>query len=200
MKKVISILNEHGGYARMKDFKAASVQTREIYLLTQHGIITKIKPGLYRLANLPEKAGIPICFKDVCTAMPNSVICLLSALQFHKLTTINPSEIFVALPHSAKPPKIEYPPIRVFYFRDRFYSCGIRTVVVENAIIRIYDHEKTICDMFRYRKKLGEETCLKALRNYLKSGETDIIKLYKYAVKCQVKTTMIPYLKAMIAA
>jgi len=200
MKKVISILNEHGGYARMKDFKAASVQTREISRLTQQGIIAKIKPGLYRLANLPEKAGIPLYFIDVCTAIPNGIICLLSALQFHKLTSINPSEVFVALPHSAKPPKIGYPPIRVFYFRDRFYSCGIKTIEVENVIIRIYDKEKTICDMFRYRKKLGEDISLKALKNYLKSGETDIIKLYKYAVQCQVKTTMIPYLKAMIAS
>jgi predicted transcriptional regulator of viral defense system len=199
MDKIISIFNRHGGYARMKDLKNASVQTRDVANLVHQGVVEKIKPGLYRLAELPDADGIPMSFIDVCQAIPSGIICLLSALEFYDLTTFNPSEIYVALPHSAKAPKIEYPPVRYFYFRDRFYEFGIQSIKSKHGKIRIFDREKSICDMFRYRKKLGEDIALEALKNYLKLKEANINKLLEDAMKCQVKTTMIPYLKALIA-
>lgn len=184
----------------MKELKAASVQTRDVTLLVQQGTIEKVKAGLYRLTDLPQADGIPVSFIDVCQAIPNGVICLLSALEFYELTTFNPSEIFVALPHSAKPPKMAYPPIRKFYFRDRFYGLAIERRKATKGVIRIYNKEKTICDMFRYRNKLGEDLALEALKNYLALKEANINKLQKYAVRCQVKTIMLPYLKALIAS
>lgn len=199
MDKIISILNRHNGYARMKDLKNASVQIRDVANLVHKGIIEKIKPGLYRLAELQQVDGIPISFIDVCQAIPKGVICLLSALEFFNLTTFNPSEVYIALPHSAKAPKIEYPPVRCFYFRDRFYEFGIQSIKSKPGVIRIYDREKSLCDMFRYRKKLGEDIALEALKNYLKLKEANVNKLLDVAVRCQVKTTMVPYLKVLIA-
>ena len=183
----------------MKDLKAASVQTQKIAHLVQEGVIEKVKPGLYRLADLPQTDGIPISFIDVCQAAPNGVICLLSALDYYELTTFNPSEIYVALPHSAKLPKIEYPPVRKFFFRNRFYQCGIEEIKTVHGIVRIYNMEKTICDMFRYRKKLGEDLALEALKNYLKRKRANIHNLTQFAEQCQVKTIMQSYLKAMLA-
>jgi len=199
MDKIISILNRHNGYARMKDLKNASVQIRDVANLVHKGVIEKIKPGLYRLAELQQVDGIPISFIDVCQAIPKGVICLLSALEFFNLTTFNPSEVYIALPHSAKAPKIEYPPVRFFYFRDRFYEFSIQSIKSKHGVIRIYDREKSLCDMFRYRKKLGEDIALEALKNYLKLREANVNKLLEVAVRCQVKTTMVPYLKALIA-
>jgi predicted transcriptional regulator of viral defense system len=197
-EKILALFDKHGGYARMKELKAASVQTRELARLVQDGIVEKIKPGLYRLSNLSQTNGIPTSFIDVCRAIPDGVICLLSALDFHGLTTFNPSEVYVAVPHSAKPPRIEYPPIRVFYFRDRFYDFGIEHREAAKGVVRIYDKEKTICDMFRYRKKLGEDLALEALKNYLALEEAKINKVQVYAAHCQVKTVMAPYIRAMI--
>jgi predicted transcriptional regulator of viral defense system len=136
---------------------------------------------------------------DVCRAIPEGVVCLISALEFHGLSTFNPSEIYVAIPNDRKIPKIDYPPIKVFYFRDRFYKAGIESIPTSHATVKVYNKEKTVCDMFRYRKKLGEDLALEGLRNYLSRKDADVTKLREYAGICRVKTSMMPYLKALVA-
>jgi len=123
---------------------------------------------------------------------------LLSALDFHGLTTFNPSEVHVAIPHVAKPPRIFYPPIKPFFFRERFYTPGIESVREPAGEIRVYGKEKTICDMFRYRRKLGEDLAMEALKQYLKQKDANTARLLKYAAVCQAKTVMMPYLKALV--
>jgi predicted transcriptional regulator of viral defense system len=212
MKKIIEFFRNHGGYARMKDLKTASFQTRDIGHLLGEGSIVKVKPGLYRLANVGSgKNTLPALrvrgtrsvisegIMDVSRAIPEGVICLISALEFHGLTTFNPSEIYVAIPNDRKIPKINYPPIKVFYFRDRFYKPGIESIPTSHAKVNVYNKEKTVCDMFRYRSRLGEDLALEGLRNYLSRKNADVIKLREYASICRVKTRMIPYLKALVA-
>ncbi len=86
-----------------------------------------------------------------------------------------------------------------FFFRKRFYEIGIESVKTKFGTFKIYDAEKTICDMFRYRNKLGEDLALEGLKNYLKREDADISKLWKYAINTRVKTIIKPYLKAMVA-
>jgi predicted transcriptional regulator of viral defense system len=210
MEKIITYFRRHGGYALMKELKAVPFQTRDIARLLREGTIIKVKPGLYRLTNIGGKivlhppkmkrSGSTISQEiiDLCKALPDGVICLASALAFYDLTTFNPSEIYVAIPNSAKAPKIDFPPLRVFYFRERFYKPGIERIEVPNCTIKIYNKEKTICDMFRYRNKYGEDLALEGLKNYLSRKDADINKLRKYADICQVKTVMMPYLKALV--
>jgi len=197
MDKIVAFFKAHGGYARMKDLKNSSVQTRDIYRLLQQGVIEKVKPGLYRLTKMPLVESMPISYLDICQAIPAGVICLLSALDFYDLITFNPSEVYVALPHKAKPPKIDYPPMHTFFFRQRFYELGIETIKTEHGEIRIYNKEKSICDIFRYRNKLGEDLALEALKSYLAHQDRNIVKLYLYAEKCHVKTVLRPYMKAI---
>lgn len=209
MERIIAYFRKHGGYALMKELKAASFQTRDIARLLKEGAIIKVKPGLYRVANvgemvlpLPKMKGSGSTISqeiiDVCKALPDGVICLASALAFYDLTTFNPSEIYVAIPNAAKVPKIDFPPLRVFYFRERFYKPGIERIEVPNCTIKIYSKEKTICDMFRYRNKYGEDLALEGLKTYLSRKEANVNKLRKYAGICQVKTVMMPYLKALV--
>lgn len=178
--------------------------------MVKENVIVKVKPGLYRLANvgrivLPALKGkgsgsvISQGMIDVCRAIPEGVICLASALESYGLTTFNPSEIYVAIPNSSKMPKIDYPPVRVFYFRDRFYKPGIESINTGSTVVKVYNKEKTICDMFRYRNKLGEDLALEGLRNYLSRKGADIGKIGEYASICRVKTIMMPYLKALVA-
>lgn len=199
-ERIISIFKAHGGFARTKELKQAAVHSRDTARLVREGVLEKIKPGLYRLTDLPlTNDGIPLSFIDVCQAVPTGVICLLSALDYYELTTFNPSEIYLALRHSAKLPKIEYPPIRHYFFRDRFYFCGIEEIETAHGVVRIYNQEKSICDMFRYRNRLGEDIALESLKNYLRRKEADINRLMEYAGQFQVQAVMEPYVKAMIA-
>lgn len=195
---IITYFQQNGGYSYLKDLKNAGFQTREVARLMQKGMIEKIKPGLYRLSALSGRDETNLSLVDVCRAIPQGVICLLSALAFYDLTTFNPSQIHVAIPHTSKPAKIKYPPVKIYYFRERFYKPGIEEKHSSSGIVKIYHQEKTVCDMFRYRHKLGDDVALEALKNYLEQSDANINRLRKYAEICQVKTILLPYLKALL--
>jgi predicted transcriptional regulator of viral defense system len=198
MDSITDFLTSSGGYARMKELRAAGFQSREISALVAQGRIERVKPGLYRLAGYGE-SGEHAGLAEVCRAVPDGVICLVSALDYHGLTTFNPSEVYVAIPHGAKPPRIFYPPIMPFFFRERFYTPAIEHIQTPAGEIRVYGREKTICDMFRYRRKLGEDLAMEALKQYLKLKDASVARLLEYAAVCQARTVMMPYLKALVA-
>lgn len=197
MSVILEFFRNNYGYARMKELRAQSFQPRDIAVLIEEGKIEKIRTGLYRLADMTD-GKISRSFIDVCKAIPKGVICLASALSYYELTTFNPSEVYVAIPNEAKYAPVEYPPIKVFFFRERYYRPGIETSKTPEGAVNIYGIEKTICDVFRYRKKLGEDIALEALRNYLHRKNADIPKLEEFANICAVKTVITPYLKALV--
>jgi predicted transcriptional regulator of viral defense system len=198
MNKIVAHIKKLGGYATMKELKAASFYSRDISNLLKEGAIEKIKPGLYRLSELPVKVTFRESLVDVCRAVPEGVICLSSALEYHSLTTFNPSEVSIAIPHASRAPRVMNPPIKTYFFRSRFFTQGIETHKAKAGVIRVYVKEKTICDMFRYRNKLGEDLAIEGLKNYLRSKDANLKVLQDYAVKCQVKTILIPYLRALV--
>jgi predicted transcriptional regulator of viral defense system len=201
MNKLLEYIEKaavNNGYITMKDLKEKSFQTRDIKKLLEEGIIEKIKPGLYRLVNLEEDENISLSFMDVSKAIPEGVICLLSAISYYDLSTFIPSEIYLAVPHSKKVPVIEYPPVKIFHFRPETFELGISQINTRYGQIRIYDKEKTLCDMFRYRNKIGENLALESLKNYLGTRRYNLVKLMDYAKICRVKNIISPFLKAML--
>ena len=195
---IMEFVEHRGGYARMKDFKREAFRTSDIKKLVDDGRLDKIKPGLYRAADLEYPAEVALGFVDVSKAVPGAVICLVSALSYYELTTFNPSKIYIAIANKKYAPKIIYPPVEVFYFRERSYSSGIETIKTVYGDVKIYNREKTVCDMFRYRNKLGEDLALEGLKNYIGSKGADLHKLKEYAETCRVKNVLLPYLKALV--
>lgn len=198
MEKIIEYLKKKGGFAQMKEMKEAGFQTRDITKLVKEGILEKTKPGSYMLADYGEYDGVNISYLTICKTVPSAVICLISALDFHDLTTQNPWQVHYAIPHSQKQKEIVYPPNKPFFFRNRFYESGIEKIMTGHGEIRVYNKEKTICDMFRYRSKLGEDVAMEALKEYLRRKDKSIAKLTEYSGICQVKTVLIPILKGMV--
>ena len=199
MDALIRYLKDKGGFATMKELRAASFQTRDIARLVRDKQIEKVKPGLYKLSEIVVSSDINPSLVEISHAVPKGVIALISALAHFELTTFVPSEIYVAIPQSAKPPKIPYPPVRFFYYPERFYNAGIEKIKTPAGIVRMYGMEKTICDVFRYRNKIGENLALEALRNYLRRKDSNIKRLSDFAVVCGVKTVMFPFMKAMVS-
>lgn len=195
MDPVTKYLKEHRGYARMKDMKASGIHTREIQKLVRSGRIVKVKPGLYRLRNLQE--GENRGMVEVCLAMPKAVICLSSALAFHELTTFVPTFISYAIPRADKPVKLSYPPSEAYFFSTNQYKAGVEHHEAIAGHIRVYNVEKTICDLFRYRTKLGEDLALEGLKEYLKHAKRDLNKLMEFAHVCRVKGILSQYVKAI---
>lgn len=195
-KSITQFMNSRSGYATMNEFKKAGIHTRKIREAVDNGIILKIKPGLYKLQSFQrdEYEG----FIDVHTANNSAIICLGSALAYHDLTTFNPSKIDVAVPNNTDKFELNYPPITVYYFRENMYEAGIDTVKKDYGSFKVYNKPKTVCDMFRYRNKLGEDLAFEGLQNYLNRSDSNLNELSKYMKICRVKTVMEPYVKAMI--
>jgi predicted transcriptional regulator of viral defense system len=189
----------HHGYVHMSDLKKNGFHTSEIKNLLDTGELEKVKTGLYRIVDFPDIKNVSISFIDVSHAIKKGVICLLSALDYHNLTTFNPSEIYIAIPRDSKAPKINYPPVQFFYFSEKNYTLGIEEVTTKYGTVRIYDKEKSLCDIFRYRDKLGEDLALEALKMYLKTKDFNIHKLLEYAEICRVRKILSDYIKVIIS-
>jgi len=196
MDAIIKLFIKNKGYARMKDMKASGFQTRDIRNLLKADRIVKVKSGIYRLADtqLGESSGLV----EVCLAMPKAVICLSSALAFHELTTFVPTAITYAIPRSDKPVKLAHPSTEPYFFSEAQYKTGVERRETKFGGIRLYGMEKTICDCFRFRNKLGEDIALEGLKEYLRRRGRDLNKLMKFAEVCRVEGIVSQYVKAIV--
>ncbi len=185
-----------GGLLRTRDALKAGIHPRTLYELRDEGRIEQMSRGLFRLADAP-----PLGEPDLVTVaikVPDGVLCLISALAWHKLTTQIPHEIYVAIPRNAEPPRIDYPPVRHFWFSGDAYSTGIEVHTVDDVKIRVYSREKTLADCFKYRNRIGLDTVLEALKAYRQSGSVNVESLMHFAGICRVKRVMTPYLEAVL--
>lgn len=194
--EITQFMKKHHGYARTTDLLQGGISFRDIKKLLKTGQIERIKSGLYRMK---DDDRTPIRdFVDACQAIPKAVICLYSALSHYELTTFMPTEIMLAIPQGGHAPQITYPPIRVFYFSEKQYEMGIETIKTKEGIYRIYSREKSVCDAFRFRKKLGDDTAKEALFTYLEKKNRDLKKLLECAEVCRMENVMKPYIEARI--
>jgi predicted transcriptional regulator of viral defense system len=196
MDTIIKYLRNHKGYGRMKEMKASGFQTRDIRRLVEEGQLVKVKAGLYRLADM--RPGETTGLVEICLAMPKAVICLTSALALHELTTFVPTAISFAIPMADKPIDLSYPPSEPYFFSANQYKAGIEHHETKAGNIRVYGPEKTVCDLFRYRNKLGEDIALEGLKEYLKRRNRDLNKLMRFAQVCRVKGIVSQYVRAIV--
>jgi len=195
METILPVFDVHHGYASLKELKKQGIHTETIRRLLDDGAIEKVKPGLYKLADMPMLSNQGMI--DVCTAMPKAVVCLHSALSHHELTTTQPATIMLALPRESKPVKLSYPPTQIFYFSLHNHRSGIERVQTQAGSFAIYSAEKTLVDCFRYRHKLGMEVALEGLKNYLHRPKRNLNQLLKYARVGRMFRVMKPYIEAI---
>jgi len=166
------------------------------------GELIQLARGLYRLGELP-----PLSEPDLATVamrIPQGVVCLISALAYHEMTTQIPHEIHLALPRTARHPKLAYPPLRIFRFSHEAFEAGIETHIIDEIPVRVFGPEKTLADCFKYRNKIGLDVALEALRFYRGTSPTGghrgsrLQAVLEYARVCRVEQVMRPYLEATL--
>jgi predicted transcriptional regulator of viral defense system len=160
------------------------------------GVLEMVSRGLYRLRDLPALGNPDVV--TIAKRVPDGVVCLISALAYHKLTTQVPHEVYVALEKGARAPRIDYPPVRLFWFSGEAFSDGIETRKVDGTPVRIYGPEKTIADCFKFRNKLGMDVVLEALKLWRERRGRNVQVLLKHARQCRVERIMRPYLEALL--
>jgi predicted transcriptional regulator of viral defense system len=189
------ILIDHGGTLRTTEALAAGIHPRTLYAMRDAGEVALLARGVFRLGNLP-----PLGNPDLATVakrIPGGVVCLISALAFHELTTQVPHEVHVAISRTARRPLLEYPPLHVYRFSAATFNAGIETHAIDRIPVRIYGAEKTLADCFKYRNKIGMDVVLEAMRTYRRRKRPRFQQVFEFAKLCRVDRVMRPYLEAL---
>jgi predicted transcriptional regulator of viral defense system len=160
------------------------------------GLLDNPGRGLYVLAN--AKLSEHQQLMEVSKRVPHGVVCLVSALQFHNLTTQIPHEIWLAIGESARRPKIEYPPMRVVRFCATALAYGIQEHKLDGVCVRVTNPAKTVADCFKYRNKIGLDVAMEALRECRRERRATVDELFRAAEACRVSRVIRPYLEALV--
>lgn len=195
-KKAEEIFREHGGTLRTSEALEAGIHPRTLYALRDSGRVEKLARGLYRLAD--AEPAIDPDLLTVAARVPKGVVCLISALSFHQITTQIPHEVDLALPKGAWTPALQHPPLRIYRFSGNAMTEGVETHEVSAVEVRVFSAEKTLADCFKFRNKIGLDVAVEALRMYWRRGRTDIAGITRFAKIDRVETVMQPYLEAML--
>jgi predicted transcriptional regulator of viral defense system len=197
LAKARHVFTRHGGMLRTSKAIRLGIHPRTLYVLRDAGDIERVGRGLYRLSTAPPLSSPDLV--PVTIRIPRAVICLISALAHHGLTTQVPHAVDLALPSHAQIPKIDGVPLRVFWYSEPSFSAGIDVVTIDGVPVRIYSPEKTIADCFKYRNKIGLDVALESLRTYReRTRKPDFQTLVKFAQMNRVQRVMRPYLEAVL--
>lgn len=184
-----------GGILRMSEALRLGIHRREFYKLRDTGKLEIISRGLYRLTEIPEPS-LPD-FIPVAKRIPEGVICLISALAFHEITTQIPHFVYVAIPKNSHKPGIQQPPMRYFWYNEKLLKTGVEERQIDGCKFKIFDIEKTLVDCVKFRNKIGMDIVLEALKMYWKGGKTNIDKLFDYARIFRVARILKPIMETI---
>jgi len=180
---------------RMRDLESLGLSRPRVRSLVDQGILEKASRGLYivRSAGVTENRTLA----EVGKRVPHGVICLLSALRFHDLTTLSPHEVWIALERSAWSPKLEHLNLRIVRFSGNAFEEGHQEHIIEGVPVQITSPAKTIADCFKYRNNIGLDVALEALREVRRKRLCTMGELMRFARICRVANVMKPYLESV---
>ncbi len=196
--KAIEIIRKQGGIIRTREALGQGIHRRTLYGMREDGALIPTSRGLYLLAAMKSYPA-ELDLVQVAKLSPRGVICLISALSFHGLTTEIPHEIWLAVERKARKPKVAYPPVRAIFYPDSCFGKGIETHRIMEQEVRIYNAPKTVIDCFRWRSTVGIDVALEAARSYLKQRGASPAKLMEYAEHCKVQRLVTPYMEALVS-
>ncbi|MBI9019149.1 MAG: type IV toxin-antitoxin system AbiEi family antitoxin domain-containing protein [Phycisphaerae bacterium] len=188
-KKIIDIVMDKG-IVTAADLKGTGIARTTLHYMAKKGFLRRVSRGGYTLAGqyLTFEA-----FAEIMTSTPLCVICLLSGLQFHEITTQMPFETWVAIESNASKPKS--PNVRVVKLTGKAFSEGIETHEKEGVSVRVYCPAKTVVDCFKFRNKIGIDVAREALADCLQQKKATRDEIWKYAKICRMTNVIRPYLE-----
>jgi len=190
------IFKRYGGLLRMSEAISLGIDRNLLYAMKKDGAIERLNRGLYRLTDLPPMDSPDLV--AVSRKAPNGVICLISALFFHEITTQVPHEVQLAILRGSEPPRVDYPPTRIFIFSEQAFEAGIDEHRLDGVDVRIYSSAKTVVDCFKYRNKIGFDVAMEALKMYYNRRDFNLNELMEHARVCRVEKVMRPYVEALL--
>lgn len=192
--EILDFIKERG-IIRPQDFVSVKWTRVHLQRLVEKGQIRKIGRGLYSSINSQITENHTLA--EVAKLAPNSVICLLSALQFHNLTTQIPSRIWIAIDLKAARPRRSYPPVKIINMTGESLISGVDQHQIEGVPVKIFSPAKTVVDCFKFRNKIGLDVAIEALRDCMNKRLATYDEIWSYAGICRVRRVMQPYMEAL---
>ncbi|NLV41814.1 MAG: transcriptional regulator [Candidatus Hydrogenedentes bacterium] len=189
-------LAEAKGLIRARDLAGHGIPRQCLSVACGRGLLERLDRGLYSLPGAVQTEHRSLV--EVCALVPHGVICLLSALQFHGMTTQSPFEVWLAIGESKEIPRISLVRLRIARFSADSLKDGVERHEVNGAELRVFSAAKTVADSFKYRNKIGVDVAAEALRDYLRQRKGTIDDLTRHARVCRVERVMQPYLEALL--
>jgi len=188
-------LARQAGVLRPRDLDAEGIPREYLRRLLAEGLLDHPGRGIYVVAGLKPTPNHSLA--EACKRVPHGVVCLLSALQFHELTTQAPFEVWLAIGEKARLPKVDHPPLRVVRFSGPALEDGIKEYRIEGVMVKVYTPAKTVADCFKYRNKIGLDVAMEALRDCWKKRRATMDELWQAAKTCRVANVMRPYMESI---
>lgn len=195
MKSAAATFQKKGGILRTREALHAGIHPRTLYAMRDAGVIEQAGRGLFRLASLPPMSDPDLAV--VAKRMPSAVVCLISALAIHELTTQIPHSVQIAVLPGGHTPRSVHPPIEVFRFSPKTFTTGVEERRIDGITVRVFSPEKTLADVFKFRNRIGLEIALEALRTYARKKSRRFDQVLDFARVCRVEKIMRPYLEAV---
>lgn len=183
------------GLLRASDLDALHLPHIVLTRLTAAGSLEKVGRGLYRLRE--SQGSEHESLAAVARRVPQAVFCLLTALQFHALTTQLPRQVWLAMPRGSHVPRIDYPPLKMVQMSDEVYASGVEEYLQDGVTLRVTCAAKTVADCFKHRNKIGLDVALEALKDARSRNQTSVDDLWRYAKVCRVANVIRPYLESI---
>lgn len=183
-------------FFRARDAAELGVQSRELRRLVDDGSLTREARGLYRFAD----ADVTEHYTDaaVCARVPGAIVCLVTALRIYDIGTQMPRQVWIAIPHKARQPRVPELPIRVVRFSGVFLHYGVQGTTFEGVPARITSPARTVVDCFRFRRLVGKDVALEALRDAYYERKASVGQIWRAAEVCRAKSLVGPVLEALL--
>ncbi len=194
LQKIMHYIGKHG-MVRPRDIEAIGLPREYLIRLHRQGKLNRSGRGIYTVpdANVTERHS----YAEVAKRVPEAVICLLSALAFHEITTQSPPSVWIALPKGARKPVLPSPSLRIVRLSGPSLTEGIDNHQVEGVPVRVYSAAKTVADCFKFRNKIGLDVAIEALKDCLRQKKASVNEIYRYAKLCRVSNVIRPYMEAL---
>lgn len=163
--------------------------------LLRQGLLERVGRGLYTLADADATEHRTLA--EAAKRVPHGVVCLLSALRFHGLTTQNPFEVWMAIRHKAWAPRADGLPLRIVRMSGAAFESGVETHQIDGVDVHVFSPAKTVADCFKFRNKVGLDVALEALRDYRRADPAGMDELWRHARADRVAQVIRPYLEAL---
>ena len=183
------------GIIRPRDVEAEGIHREYLLRLYRAGELVRVGRGLYVLPGAQTSEAVSLA--EVAKRVPSAVVCLISALQFHNLTTQIAHRVWIAIENKKWEPKFDFPPLGLVRFTGRAFSFDIEEYEVNRVSVKVYSSAKTVADCFKFRNKIGMDVAIEALRETWSSRKATIDELWEAAKVCRVANVMRPYLEAI---